>query len=149
VNWPDGLICGYCYQAAKRTTGVCACGHQGVLPGIVHDRPACRPCSGVGLNVDCVRCGTEAELYRGGLCQRCVLIDTARKLLTDIDTGTVDPGLQVIVDALGAMSRPNSGLTWIRQPHVAEVLSGLGQQNALTHEALDQLPPGRTTNYAG
>jgi hypothetical protein len=55
--------------------------------------------------------------------------------------------LQVIVDALGAMSRPNSGLTWIRQPHVAEVLSGLGQQNALTHEALDQLPPGRTTNY--
>jgi hypothetical protein len=55
--------------------------------------------------------------------------------------------LQVIVDALGAISRANSGLTWIRQPHVAEVLSGLGQQNALTHEALDRLPPGRTTNY--
>jgi len=59
----------------------------------------------------------------------------------------VAPGLQVIVDALGPMSRPNSGLTWIRQPHVAEVLSGLAQQNNLTHEALDQLPPGHTTNY--
>ena len=25
-RWPEGPICGYCYQAAKRITGVCACG---------------------------------------------------------------------------------------------------------------------------
>ena len=71
--WPDGSICGYCYQAAKRITGICACGHQGVLPGLIDDRPACRRCSGVKLNVDCVSCGDEAELYSGGRCQRCVL----------------------------------------------------------------------------
>ena len=39
ATWPDGSICGYCYQAAKRTTGICACGHQGVLPGLIDGRP--------------------------------------------------------------------------------------------------------------
>lgn len=78
ANWPDGSICGYCYQAAKRTMGICACGHEGVLPGIIDDLPACRRCSGVKLNVDCIGCGAEAELYSGGRCQRCVLEETAQ-----------------------------------------------------------------------
>jgi integrase len=145
--WPDGSICGYCYQAAKRITGICSCGHEGVLPGIVDDRPACRRCSGVRLNVDCVGCSAEAELYSGGRCQRCVLEETAQWLLTDHDTGLIAPQLQVIVDALTAMHRPNSGLVWIRQPHVQSVLRELARHPTLTHEVLDQLPAGRTTNY--
>lgn len=147
ANWPDESICGYCYQAAKRTTGICACGHQGVLPGIIDDRPACRRCSGVTLNVDCVTCGDEAELYSGGRCLRCVLGATAQRLLTNPDTGLIAPQLQVIVDALTAMQRPNSGLTWIRQPHVDRILRDLARHPTLTHEALDELPPGRTTEY--
>jgi len=147
ATWPDGPICGYCYQAAKRTTGICACGHQGVLPGLIDDRPACRRCSGVKLNVDCVSCGDEAELYSGGRCQRCVLSATATRLLTNPDTGFIAPQLQVIVDALTAMQRPNSGLTWIRQSHVQSVLRELALHPTLTHEVLDQLPAGRTTDY--
>lgn len=91
ANWPDGSICGYCYQAAKRTTGICACGHAGVLPGIIDDRPACRRCSGVKLNVDCVSCGDEAELYSGGRCQRCVLAATAQRLLTNLTPAKSHP----------------------------------------------------------
>lgn len=147
ANWPDGSICGYCYQAAKRTTGICSCGHEGVLPGIVDDRPACRRCSGIRLNVDCVGCGAETELYTGGRCQRCVLEETAQWLLSDHDTGLIAPQLQVIVNALTAMHRPNSGLVWIRQPHVQSVLRELARHPMLSHEVLDQLPPGRTTNY--
>lgn len=147
ANWPGESVCGYCYQAAKRTVGICACGHEGVLPGMVNDRPACRPCSGVTLNVDCVACGAEAELYSGGRCQRCVLGDTATRLLTNPDTGVIAPQLQVIVDALTAMPRANSGLTWIRQKHVGDVLRELARHPMLTHEVIDQLPPGRTTNY--
>jgi hypothetical protein len=147
ANWPDGPICGYCYQAAKRITGICACGHQGVLPGLLDERPACRRCSGVRLNLDCIGCGAEAELYSGGRCQRCVLRATASRLLTNPDTGAIAPQLQVIVDALAAMARPNSGLTWIRQPHVADVLRELARHPTLTHDVLDQLPPGRTTDY--
>jgi integrase len=99
------------------------------------------------LNVDCVSCGDEAELYSGGRCQRCVLGATAQRLLTNPDTGLIAPELQVIVDALTAMHRPNSGLTWIRQPHVDRVLRELALHPTLTHELIDQLPAGRTTDY--
>jgi len=147
ATWPDGSICEYCYLAAKRTTGICTCGHEGVLPGIVDDRPACRRCSGVRLNVDCVGCGAEAELYSGGRCQRCVLEETAQRLLTDHDTGLIAPQLQIVIDALTAMHRPNSGLVWIRQPHVQSVLRELARHPTLTHQVLDQMPAGRTTDY--
>jgi integrase len=147
ANWPDGSICGYCYLAAKRTIGICACGHQGVLPGLINGRPACRRCSGVRLNVDCISCGDEAELYTGGQCQRCVLRATTQRLLTNPDTGVIAPQLQLIIDALAAMGRPNSGLIWIRQPHVERVLLELSRHPTLSHDVLDQLPLGRTTNY--
>lgn len=71
TQWPDGLICGYCYQQAKRTRGTCRCGHHGILPGRIDGQPACRACSGVVLNIDCTSCGAEDELYREGRCQRC------------------------------------------------------------------------------
>ena len=145
--WPDGSICGYCYQAAKRTTGICACGHQGVLPGVTNDRPACRPCSGVKLNVDCISCGDETEIYSGGRCLRCVLGTTAQRILTNPNTNAIAPQLQIIVDALTAMHRPNSGLTWIRQPHVQSVLCELACHPTLTHEVFDRLPASRTSNY--
>ena len=147
ATWPDGSICEYCYLAAKRTTGICACGHEGVLPGIIDDRPACRRCSGVKLNVDCVGCGEETEIYSGGRCLRCVLRMTAQRLLTNPNTNAIAQQLQIIVDALTTMHRPNSGLTWIRQPHVQSVLRELARHPTLTHEVLDQLPAGRTTNY--
>ncbi len=147
ANWPNESVCGYCYQAAKRITGICACGHRGVLPGIIDNRFACRRCSGVTLNVDCVSCGAEAELYSGGRCQRCVLGATAQRLLTNPDTGTVARPLQIIVDALTGMQRPNSGLTWIRRAHVQAVLRDLARHPTLTHKVVDELPPGRTTNY--
>lgn len=147
ANWPDGVICEYCYLAAKRTTGVCSCGHNGVLPGRIKGKPACRNCSGVRMNLDCVSCGAEAELYNAGRCQRCVLTATAEDLLADPDTGEVTAHLRVIVNALSSMERPNSGLTWIRQPHVERVLRELPRYRELTHEVVDRLPPGSTSNY--
>lgn len=87
------------------------------------------------------------ELYSGGRCQRCVLEATAQWLLTDHDTALIAPQLQVIVEALTAMHRPNSGLVWIRQTHVQSVLRELARHPTLTHDVLDQLPAGRTANY--
>ncbi|WP_234974448.1 Fis family transcriptional regulator [Williamsia sterculiae] len=97
--------------------------------------------------MDCVECGAETELYRGGRCQRCILQYTATELLRNPDTGNVDPKLTVIADALGAMERPNSGLTWIRQPHVEQFLTQLAAQNNIDHDTVDALPTGQTTNY--
>ena len=62
--------------------GRCAgCEHEGVLPGVSTDGPTCRNCSGITLNVDCVRCGNEDELYSRGRCWRCTLSDLVDETL--------------------------------------------------------------------
>lgn len=147
ATWPDGGICGYCYQKAKRTRGVCACGHDGVLPGRIDDQPACRRCSGVQLNIDCRVCGNEDELYSGGRCFGCTLGATVDRLLTNPETGVIAPELDAIATALKSMKRANSGLTWIQQKHVTTFLTDLSTAPTITHETLDRLPPSRTREY--
>lgn len=147
TRWPDGPICGYCYQQAKRTRGTCPCGHTGVLPGVIDGAPACRACSGVILNIDCTSCGAEDELYRAGRCQRCELALQVDHLLTDPATETMPAQLIPMATALKAMHRPNSGLTWIRQPHVTAFLRHLATTATITHDGLDELPASHTRDY--
>lgn len=147
ASWPDGRICGYCYLAAKRTTGTCSCGHHGVLPGRIDGQPACRGCSGVRLHVDCVTCGVEDELHSGGQCWRCVLSGTVDRVLTNPHTGAVHPTLAPVASALKAMNRPNSGLTWINQQHVTAFLTNLAVAPVISHDSLDALPASRTRDY--
>jgi integrase len=147
VRWPDGGICGYCYQQAKRTRGTCACGHEGVLPGRINTLPACRKCSGVRLNVDCIGCGTEDELHSGNRCWTCILALTVDRILSPADNQPPSPEIQAIATALKSMKRANSGLTWIQQPHVTEFLQQLATGPVITHARFDELPASRTREY--
>ncbi|KSZ56591.1 Fis family transcriptional regulator [Rhodococcus rhodochrous] len=147
THWPDGPVCNYCYQQAKRTRGTCGCGHTGVLPGVLDGVPACRRCSGISVNLDCRVCGAEDELYRGGRCQRCELASLVDDLLTDPRSGTIAAELTPVATALKAMARPNSGITWIRQRHVTAFLGALVTVPAITHHSLDTLPASRTRDY--
>lgn len=147
ANWPDAGVCGYCYQQAKRTRGICACGHEGVLPGRIDGQPACRRCSGVRLNVDCRSCGAEDELYAGGRCWACMLTATVDRLLMNPATGVMAPELTPVAGALKSMKRANSGLTWIKQKHVTEFLTRLAVAPEISHASLDQLPVSRTRDY--
>lgn len=148
ANWPDGGVCGYCYQQAKRTRGTCACGHEGVLPGRIDGQAACRRCSGVRLNIDCTTCGAEDELYRGSRCWSCELALIVDQLLTNPDTGVTAAELVPVAGALKSMKRSNSGVTWIRQRHVTAFLKDLAMVPTITHEKLDELPGSdRTRNY--
>jgi hypothetical protein len=148
ANWPDGGVCGYCYQQAKRTRGICVCGHEGVLPGRIDGQPACRRCLGVKLNLDCKTCGAEDELYRGSRCWSCELAALVDQLFTNPDTGVVAAELVQVAAALKSMKRSNSGVTWIRQRHVTAFLKDLAVAPSITHEKLDELPGAdRTRNY--
>ncbi|MBT2550201.1 Fis family transcriptional regulator [Arthrobacter sp. ISL-65] len=147
ARWPDGGICGYCYQQAKRTKGTCACGHEGVLPGLIDEQPACRQCSGVRLNIDCDACGAEDELHSGGRCWSCVLAAVVDDLLTDPSRGTMAPELLPLAMALKSMKRANSGMTWIRQKHVTAFLRNLAVAPEITHESFVELPDSRTREY--
>jgi hypothetical protein len=145
--WPDGAVCTYCYRAAIRTQGTCACGHVGVLPGRIDGSPACRTCSGVFVNVDCAGCGAEDEIYRHQLCLRCALAQHVDDAFTNPRTGSVDVAWQPIVQALKSMNRANSGLVWIRQAHVQDFLRSMVANDDATHAALDELPAGATRNH--
>lgn len=147
ARWPDGGICGYCYQQAKRTKGTCACGHEGVLPGLIDEQPACRKCSGVRLNVDCEGCGSEDELHSGGRCWSCVLGTIVDDLLTDPLRGIMASELVPLATALKSMKRANSGITWIQQKHVTAFLRNLAVAPKITHESFDELPDSRTREY--
>lgn len=147
ATWPDGGICGYCYQQAKRTRGTCPCGHEGVLPGLVDGHQTCRRCSGITLNVDCCVCDAEDELYSGGRCWSCTLAATIDRLLTNPSSGAIASELVPLADALKSMKRANSGLTWIRQQHVTAFLQQLAVTPTVTHEEIDALPPSRTREH--
>ena len=147
ARWPDGGICGYCYQQAKRSRGTCGCGHTGVLPGRIDGAPACRSCSGITLNVDCRACGAEDELYSAGRCLACTLATTVDRLLAHPETGAITPALVPLAEALKTMDRANSGLTWIRLKHVTAFLQHLAATSSVTHQGLDALPASRTREF--
>ena len=147
ARWPDGGVCGYCYQQAKRTRGICACGHEGVLPGLIDSQPACRRCSGIRLNIDCRTCGAEDEIHSGGRCWTCVLGNAVDDLLTDPATGSIANDLIPLAAALKSMKRANSGLTWILQKHVTAFLCNLAVAREISHETFDELPDSRAREY--
>ncbi|WP_349632353.1 Fis family transcriptional regulator [Gordonia sp. L191] len=118
-----------------------------MLPGIIDGKPACRSCTGIKLNVDCVECGAEDELYAHGRCWRCVLGSTVDRLLTNPETGIINDELKPFATALKSMKRANSGLTWINQEHVMAFLTELARMPLVSHDVVDQLPRSRTREY--
>lgn len=148
TRWPDGYICQNCYRKAIRTTGSCVtCRHEGILPGVSTDGPTCRKCSGIRLNVDCVQCGKEDELYSKYRCWSCTFGALVDEVLSNPGTGIISPALVPFADALKAMKRANSGLTWIRQKHVQDVLKQIALKKTINHETIDSLPNSVTTQH--
>lgn len=137
--WQDTPICCYCYNQAKRLVGQCVeCGHSGIVPGrTTAGHYLCRTCSGIQLNVDCVECGAEAELYRHGHCWRCELTHQVDELLTNPPTGTINPQLVGLAEALKQMPRPNSGVTWLRNPTVRTILQEIAAADTVDQQLLD------------
>jgi integrase len=147
--WQGQPICNYCYLAGKRTTGRCIrCRHVGICPGLTPTGELlCRKCSGIRLNVDCVQCGEEAELYRAGHCWRCELATQVDQLLSDPATGTINAQLAPMAFALKSMTRPNSGVTWLRNQRVRSILLQLAQSPTIDQSLLNGLPPSRPTTH--
>src|SRR5437899_1862356 len=104
------------------------------LVPLLHDRdidlsasPAHRLASGTpgGLgDFTCETCGREGIRYRRGACGNCVLAEMLAVLLDD-GTGRIRPELVPFADAFCQMRRPRGGITWIRRPHVREMLRTL------------------------
>jgi hypothetical protein len=148
ANW-EGPVCRTCYDKAARTYGDCAsCGAGRLLPGQRADgAPTCRDCAGITRDFTCSRCAREALLLAGRLCERCTLEKQLAAILDD-GTGQVSPVMRPLLDTVVSTMRPNSGLNWLRNPQVSELLAGLATGAIpITHDALHGLPDWRMVNH--
>lgn len=145
ARWPDGPVCFACFSTAARTRGTCtACHTERLVPGRdPAGRPLCVECAGITTSLRCHRCGGEEELYRKGTCARCALRDDLDRLLP-----AASPTGARLADALAAAARPQSTLTWLRNPRVENLLVRIGfLTEPLTHELLDGIDEGRHVEH--
>lgn len=148
AHWPEGPICGPCFTAAARTYGQCAfCGDQRLLPGRSSTgQDICRDCAGITTKLDCDNCGREAERLRGGHCARCVLTADLEEILNPHTPP--DMRIKRLVTELAAVPRPESIITWMRNPVTAGLLAKIGTRELqLTHDAFDALPASRNREH--
>lgn len=159
ARWPEGPLCRTCASRALDQHGRCAgCGIVRMVPGLAADGGRlCTDCAGIPGDFRCRRCHTEGRRSQRGLCARCVLVEQLHELLDEHSTNGADDGkgasrirpeLVPLFDALRTMPRPASGLSWLRNPQVQQLLRGLaGGDVALTHEAFRRFPNWRTAAY--
>ena len=145
ARWPDGPVCYSCFSGAARTRGTCAACHTvRLVPGrSPAGEPLCTDCAGISTSLRCTRCGEEEELYRKGTCARCCLRDDLTALLP----ASSPTGVR-LADALTAAARPQSTLTWLRNPAVRALLTRIGGlTEPLNHVVLDGLDDGRHVEH--
>lgn len=149
AHWPEGYLCATCHTHALETYGRCAgCGVDRLTPGIASDGGRlCTDCAGGLGEFFCELCGREARRHRRGVCGNCVLAERLSILLDD-GSGSIRPELIPFAEGLCRMSRPRSGLTWIANPHVQQMLRTLADPSTpITHETLNSLSPWRSVTY--
>lgn len=145
ASWPEGRICGTCFTVAMRTQGPCpGCRTKRMLPGrsAAHgDQPVCVDCAAITQDYHCARCGTETEHYRQDTCARCCLQeDLTRLLKVAPEAQNAKTPAGKLLTALCEADRPESILSWLRNPGVRDLLERLATGSPLSHEALDREP---------
>jgi hypothetical protein len=95
----------------------------------------------------CNVCRTRGRRYRRGLCGACALQVDLRTVLDD-GTGQIRPELLPFFDGVRAMTNPIAGISWVRRPHVHQMLRTLADPaTPLTHETLNAMSPWRSVAY--
>jgi hypothetical protein len=147
--WPEGHLCSTCHTWALETYGQCAgCGTERMTPGLAPGGGRlCVDCAGIPGDYRCGRCGNEARRQLQDLCARCVLTQRLRGLLDD-GTSRIRPELAPFAEGFCGMARPRSGLTWIANQHVQQLLRTLADPGtSITHDLLNGLSPWRSVAY--
>lgn len=149
ARWPIGPVCRSCYLAILNDPTECVrCRTTRPLIGLdAYGTPICGPCAGIDADYACTRCGHSGNPFRAGLCAYCVLDDRLHNVLAGPD-GTVPPQLQPVQQALAAAQHPRSVIYWLaHSPSVALLTQVAATGEPISHERLDELPPGRNEYY--
>lgn len=147
-QWPAGPVCKVCAKRARSYPLPCAtCEQSAVLIGLNdHGERICGPCAGASLDYRCRDCD-KPGVHANGRCSRCVTIHLLDAALRG-PAGYIPQQLRPLADALAAAPDPRSVAVWLARSDAAHLLRTLaGRGEAVTHDLLDQLPPGRQVNY--
>ena len=142
----DQPRCGACDQREARCS---TCGAFRRIHSGTSREPVCGPCTKPDTELwrPCPTCGQTDRLRTPGPCRRCLLNHRLGELLTS-PSGTIAPELQALHDALAGTERAATALRWLSDGIVSTVLADLGSaRRPPTHQALDDLPAGKTIEH--
>ncbi|MFI5893829.1 hypothetical protein ACIA5D_27380 [Actinoplanes sp. NPDC051513] len=140
-----------CYRNENRLCGGCGRIRRVRVKATANSADLCGTCHQAAITA-CTRCGTVTRCRgtttaRQPICWRCHLTDRFDELLVQPD-GTILPALKPIRDAVLSVDNPATGLRWLGRSRGATLLAQLAaEQLPLTHDALDQQPPGFSVEH--
>jgi hypothetical protein len=137
----------WCEACKQRWARCTSCGETARVRGGTRNEPLCAACTrpGPGFWRSCPGCGQGGRI-RSGRCARCAMNRRLRKLLGD-QAGEIRPQFQALYQALAATGRPSTVAAWLDKSAAPAILQGLDAGKQLTHQALDELPPGKPVEH--
>ena len=137
-----------CQMCGAKREACSSCGRIRRVTGRPGGRPLCRTCyrKDSSLLRPCVSCGEVARLFHHGLCPRCALPGQVKAMLSP-PGGPVRTELEPVAAAL-TRGKPELALKWLEGQAARKLLPALAAgKGPVTHDALDQLAPARSTAY--
>jgi hypothetical protein len=147
--WPLGPVCPACYVRVLDHPEQCdRCGRcRPLIARGDDDEEVCGPCAGLPGAYLCPGCGVGGRLYADGRCPRCVLRVRLEQHLAG-PNGHVPTQLLPLLESLARADDARGVLCWLRRSPNAHLLTELaGSGQTISHELLDELPPGRYEHY--
>lgn len=138
----------WCRACQQRWARCARCGEVRQVRGGSVTAPMCATCTrdDEAFWKRCPTCGQATKLTDGP-CQRCALRSRLHELLSGPE-GTIRPELAALFENLAAVERPATVLSWLWRSDAVAVLSKLATgELALSHGALDELPPGKPLQH--
>ncbi|WP_084270554.1 hypothetical protein [Mycobacterium avium] len=138
----------WCDACHKRWARCVSCGEIRPVRGGTVDEPLCAECvrDEPGFWRTCPGCGQRGRLHTSR-CARCTVQQRLRQLLGD-EHGAIRADLQALYQALAAVERPDTVAKWLDDGGGPAILRALeAGRRLLSHEALDELPPGKPVEH--
>ena len=137
----------WCRACKKRWIRCARCGQAGPVRGGTPGEPLCSACTrpDPGFWRSCPDCGQPGRIH-ASRCARCAVKQRLRGLLGNQD-GEIRPQLQALYHALATADRPDTVAAWLAKSAAPAILNSLDPGQQLTHQVLDELPPGKTVEH--